>query len=220
MLHKIIGSGHIITPFLRFTTDSGVALDPVFSTGGSATFEWISPDGIISTGTTPNPALDQVGVYVVKCSDWSDVIYLDFRTDNVTVLDNLSLLTSLTILHCLDNNLDSLNLSGLNSLVTMTCHENNIIILDIIALTSLAYLNCRNNNISILEVAALTSLVTFYCQDNGMDETNIDKILADLVTAGANNGSLNMGGTNAAPSAAGDANVLILEGRGWTVITS
>lgn len=199
MLHKIIGSSHIVTPFLRFTTDSGAGLDPVITTSGSATFEWISPDGSISTGTTPNPTLDQTGMYTIKCSDWSDVTKIDFRADHITIIDNLSLLISMTQLFVLDNSIS---------------------ILDVSALISLAALYCRNNSISILDISTLTSLVDIQCHNNNMSEVNVDHILADLVTASAVNGALVMGGTNAAPSAAGDADVLILEGRGWTVTTS
>lgn len=200
MLHKIIGSNNLVTPFLRFTTDSGSFSDPHFLTGGTATFEWISPDGTISTGAIPNPALDQIGMYTVKCSDWSDVTRLDMRDENVTVLENLHVLPT--------------------SINQLSCQTNSISVLDISMLTSLRNLYCHSNSISILEVAALTLLLTIWCQDNGMDETNVDKILADLVTAGVNNGTANLAGTNAAPSAAGLVNKAILEGRGWTVTVS
>ena len=198
MLHKIIGNNVITTPFLRFITDSGIAFDPVF-TAATATFEWISPDGSISTGTTPNPTLDQTGVYTVKCSDWSNVTRMDFSNDNIITFDNLSLFTSLDRLDCFNNNIS---------------------ILDIAALVLLTTLNCRNNIITTLNIVTLTVLTYLNCKSNDMDETNVDNILTGLVIAGANNGTLDISGTNAAPSAAGDANVLILEGRGWGVTTS
>ncbi len=198
MMHKIIGNDVITTPFLRFITDSGIAFDPVF-TAATATFEWISPDGSISTGTTPNPTLDQTGVYTVKCSDWSNVTRMDFSNDNIITFDNLSLFTSLDRLDCLNNNIS---------------------ILDIAALVLLTTLNCRNNIITTLNIVTLTVLTYLNCKSNDMDETNVDNILTGLVIAGANNGTLDISGTNAAPSAAGDANVLILEGRGWGVTTS
>ncbi len=198
MLHKIIGNNVITTPFLRFITDSGIAFDPVF-TAATATFEWISPDGSISTGTTPNPTLDQTGVYTVKCNDWSNVTRMDFSNDNIITFDNLSLFTSLDRLDCFNNNIS---------------------ILDIAALVLLTTLNCRNNIITTLNIVTLTVLTYLNCKSNDMDETNVDNILTGLVIAGANNGTLDISGTNAAPSAAGDANVLILEGRGWGVTTS
>ncbi len=198
MLHKIIGGGNIVTPFLRFTTDSGANLDPVF-TAATATFEWINPDGSISTGTTPNPALDQTGAYTVKCSDWSNVTALRFQDDHVTILDNLPLCTSLTMLRC---------------------YTNSISILDVSTLTSLTEISCENNTISILDVSALTSLTALYCENNGMNETNVDKILADLVIAGVSSGTCWIHGTNAAPSVAGEASKTTLEGRGWAVTTS
>jgi len=82
-------------------------------------------------------------------------------------------------------------------------------------------MDCYNCNIATLNVAALTLLVRLYCFSNSMDEANVDNVLADLVTAGANNGVLGIGGTNAAPSVPGGTDdVAILVGRGWTVSTS
>lgn len=243
MLHGIIGNGLVGGgKVLRFETDSGVSLDPVFTTGGSATFEWISPDGSISTGATPNPALNQTGVYAVKCSDWSDVTRLTCDNDNIITLSNLhilssslnrltcnnnsisvldvSTLTSLTNLNCYINSISVLDVSTLTLLMVLNCRTNSISVLEVAALTVLTNLNCRNNSITTLDVAVLTSLTTLSCQNNNMDETNVDKILADLVIASAINGTLDISGTNAAPSAAGDASAAILVGRGWAVTTS
>ncbi len=178
MLHKVIGNDVITTPFFRFETDSGANLRPVFTIGGIATFEWISPNGLISTGVAPNPILNQTGVYTVKCSDWSDISEILFQDDNIIRLDNLHLLTALTLLYC---------------------YENKILELD---------------------VSVLPALTTLWCYNNGMDEANVDKILAGLVTIGTINGVVWIWGSNAAPSAAGNASVLILEGRGWGVTTS
>ncbi len=220
MMSGVIGNGLINNRFIRFETDSGTALDPAFITGGSAAFEWISPDGSISTGAIPSPSLDQAGKYVVKCTDWSDVTVLDYAISRIISLSNLHVLTSLTELLCSVNKISVLDVSALTSLVILRCSGNSISILDIAALTVLEVLNCDSNSISSLDVSTLTVLTEFTCTNNGMDETNVDKILADLVIAGANNGLVNIGGTNAAPSAAGDASKTILVGRGWTVITS
>ena len=244
MLRKIINNG-IITPAagLRFETDSGVGLDPVFTTGGTATFQWKSPDDSISTGAVPDPVLDQIGIYNVKCSDWSDVMEFVIQWDNLIVLENLSLCTALTLLNCNGNSLTELDVTALTSLTILRCYRNSITVLDIAALTSLTSLTCSENNLSILDVAALTSLAILYCNDNSiptlelaalpllttiechdnnMDEANVDKILADLVIAGANDGTISMDGTNAVPSAAGLASKAILEGtpRNWEVVIS
>ncbi len=243
MLYKVIGGG-MITPVaiagMQFETDSGTGLDPAFTTG-AATFQWKSPDGSISTGATPTPTLDQIGVYTVTCSDWSDVTELKIQWDELITLENLSFCTALTLLYCYGNALTALDVTLLTSLTTLNCYRNSLTVLDVSTFTSLASLSCSQNSLSILDVAALTSLATLYCDtnsistlevaaltvlttfechDNGMDETNVDKILADLVTAGANNGTLRIDGTNAAPSGAGAASKTTLQGRGWGVTTS
>jgi len=50
-----------------------------------------------------------------------------------------------------------------------------------------------------------------------MVQGHVDNVLADLVTSGTTGGTLNIAGTNAAPSAAGLADKTTLEGRDWTV---
>lgn len=200
MLNGIIGNNFVSNRFLRFSTDSGAGLDPTITTVG-ATSEWISPDGSISTGATPNPVLDQTGAYVVKCSDWSDVSRIKVDNDHLIILANLHVLTALD---------------------RLDCYTNSISVLDVATLVSMTTLYCQTNNISTLDVSALTALTLIWCQDNNMNQTNVDKILADLVTAGANNGTAKLSGTNAAPSAAGLANKAILEAapRNWTVTVS
>ena len=229
-------------PFLRFSVNGVYTVDPVFTTGGTATFEWISPDGSISTGTTPNPVLDQAGNYVVKCSDWSDVTKFTFDNDGVTAIDNLAVLApSLTELYCQNNacaftTLDvtpllklqklvtygtgiyALDVKNLTELVHLICWDMELSELDVSTLTSLTILECNDNDIQNLEVSALTSLTKLYCFNNAMNEASIDSILADLVTAGAINGTANLAG-NTAPSAAGLVDKATLVARGWVVTT-
>ena len=64
----------------------------------------------------------------------------------------------------------------------------------------------------------------FLANDCGLIQADVDSFLADLVTIvttrGAGAGTVNLGGTNAAPSAAGLADKAILQGFGITVITN
>ncbi len=217
MLHRIVGSGLVTTPFFRFTTGSGSGLDPVF-TAASATFAWINPDKSISTGTTPSPVLNETGDYTVKCSDWSDVTEFDCNSDDIEALDNLHVFSALTTLKCTDNDIVALNPRAIPTLTALHCNDNSLTALDVTTLVILERLDCYSNSIASLNVIALVALVTIHCADNGMAEAAVDDILADLVTAGASNGTITMAGTNAAPSGVGDKNILI--GRGWTVTTS
>lgn len=196
MLRKLINSGILTTPFLRFTTDSGVDLDPVL-TAASATFEWISPDGSVSTGTTPNPTLDQTGAYTIKCSDWSDVTQFDCRTDHISAIGNLHVLSAMTSLRCEDNSLLTLNVSGLTLLTELSCRDNSLevidistlialnyfyvsdnllTVLDVSALLSLKELHCHRTTISILDVSALTTLVELRCYTNTIATLNVSAL--------------------------------------------
>lgn len=242
MLQKIIGNKIVTTPFFRFETDSGVALDPVFTAVGGTTFQWINPDGSISTGTTPNPVLDQIGRYVVKCNNWAGITIIAFTDDHISAMENLHVFTALTTLRCFTNSLTVLDVTPLTTLTILSCHTNaSLSVLDVSGLTVLEQLLCNNCSISILDVSALTLLTKLRCEDNsitsldlalctvltdircgnnGMNEAAVDNVLAGLVTAAAINGTAILAGTNAAPSAAGLANKAILEGRGWTVTTN
>lgn len=241
MSRKVIGSQVITTPFLRITTSAGASLDPEFTDGGNAAYEWISPDGSVSTGSTPNPGLDQAGLYTVKCSDWTDVTRFSCAEDTVTGVENLQVVAStLERVYCNGNpGLTSINVSGLpvlthliaqdcglteicctnsNAITAISLNGNVLTGIDVEHMTSLTALNLQDNAIaSYFSIALLTSLATFRVYNNGMPQAVVDALLADLVTAGGENGLANLGGTNAAPSAAGLADVAILEGRGWDV---
>jgi hypothetical protein len=68
------------------------------------------------------------------------------------------------------------------------------------------------------DMLKLPNATSVWFQNNGATQAQIDQILADLVTNGLSNGDTFLTG-NTAPSAAGDASVLTLIGRGWTVTT-
>ncbi len=54
-----------------------------------------------------------------------------------------------------------------------------------------------------------------------LDQASVNNILVSINTAGTSNGNLGInGGTSAAPSAAGLAAKVSLQGRGWTVLTN
>ena len=54
----------------------------------------------------------------------------------------------------------------------------------------------------------------------GLTYTQVDNILADLVTSGVANGEVKLDGTNSGPSSAGTASKNTLEADGWTVQTN
>lgn len=85
--------------------------------------------------------------------------------------------------------------------------------------TGLIRYTCANNQLTgYLGGGVPSTLVEFRVYNNKLTQTAVDLILSDFVAAGASGGVLTLaGGTNATPSAAGLANKVILQGRGWTV---
>ena len=62
-----------------------------------------------------------------------------------------------------------------------------------------------------------TSLLFFKAEYNQLTATAVNAILADLVAAGTTNGTLNLGGTNAAPTGQGSIDAQTLRDRNWSV---
>ena len=93
---------------------------------------------------------------------------------------------------------------------------------DVTIPTNLATTYVNSNQLTYPSTGKCLSTVTknsakWYMQNNGMVQGHVDNVLADLVTSATTGGTLNIAGSNAAPSAAGLANKTTLEGRGWTV---
>ena len=225
-------------------TGTGADIDPVIVVGGAPNIAWEFGDG--QESSLANPGLISFGgaatrEHRLKVDNWSAVTQFVIDTDNITKLDNLQLLTSLTSLSChinaisvLDvsaltlltdlycaiNSISVLDVSALTSLTVLYCANNSISVLDVSALTLLTYLNCYDNAISVLDVSALTSLSVLYCNDNGMASGAVDNVLVALDANGQINGTCYIHGTNAAPGAPGLAAKANLIAKGWTCVTS
>ena len=224
---------------VRFTSE-GADCDPYIVVTGSPLILWRWDDG--TTDNVANPGNKVWGSVATRNhsveSDWKVVTEFRLEADNISKIDNLELLislthlvcntnsisvldvsalTSLTILHCYSNSISVLDVSNLTSLTYLHCSLNSISVLDVSALTALTTLHCYSNSISSLSVSALTALKTLNCHNNGMSATNVDNILIDLDTAGASNGTASLAGTNAARTSASDAAKANLLGRGWTI---
>lgn len=96
---------------------------------------------------------------------------------------------------------------------------------DISGLTALTSVQCQSNQIAIASDFAVSSaLGSANISNNALSQAQVDKILSAFVAAGRTSASgtcsLNIGGTNAAPSATGAADKATLVSRGWSVYTS
>jgi len=81
--------------------------------------------------------------------------------------------TSLTRLHCNENNLTSLDVTNNTSLTELFCSGNNLSSLDVTNNTSLTELFCSNNNLSSLDVTNNTSLTGLVCYNNNLTSLDV-----------------------------------------------
>ena len=84
---------------------------------------------------------------------------------------------------------------------------------------------CDSNNFSDFTGGVPITLYQLEARNNNFNQTAVDNILQAFVdanrTTGMSQAYINLSGTgNAAPSAAGEANVTILRNRGWEVSTN
>ncbi|MBU0959786.1 MAG: hypothetical protein KKB31_07605 [Nanoarchaeota archaeon] len=160
-------------------TGTGADIDPVIVVGGAPNIAWEFGDG--QESSLANPGLISFGgaatrEHRLKVDNWSAVTQFVIDTDNITKLDNLQLLTSLTSLSCHINAISVLDVSALTLLTDLYCAINSISVLDVSALTSLTVLYCANNSISVLDVSALTLLTYLNCYDNAISVLDVSAL--------------------------------------------
>ena len=129
---------------------------------------------------------------------------------NGTIPSDIGDLTSLTILRLHANSLSGsipTEIGNLTSLTTLWLHDNSLsgsIPTEIGNLTSLTDLRLHQNSLSGVETGALQlpAATTIRIDGNGMSESVVDDALWDIyqTTRTASNGTVNVGGSNAAPS--------------------
>ena len=97
---------------------------------------------------------------------------------------------NLTNLGCTNNKLTSLDVSKNINLERLYCYTNQLTSLDVSKNINLERLYCYTNLLTTLDVSANKHLWTLECYDNPLTETATNKILADLVLNGVNDGEL------------------------------
>jgi hypothetical protein len=103
-------------------------------------------------------------------------------------------------------------------LFVFACYGNNITTLNCSGLSNVVLLACQSNGMTSLNISGMSSLIQFRADNNSLSQSQIDNLLATLVSVGNFNGQCDIDG-NTAPSAAGITNKNILISRGWTVVT-
>ena len=85
----------------------------------------------------------------------------------------------------------------------------------------MTYLSCYGNSLTSLDVSTNTALTDLYCHGNSLTSSEINGILADLVSAGVSNGTYesNNQTPSAPPTKQGITDKATLQSRDWTVTT-
>jgi len=91
-------------------------------------------------------------------------------------IEELKLPTSLTVLYCWKNKLQTLNVAPLTDLTQLDCGNNQLKVLEVSGLTKLTALSCANNQLKVLDVAELTELANFTCQKNELKKLEVTKL--------------------------------------------
>ena len=156
---------------------------------------------------------------------------LSLHTNQLTgALSAVTLPASLTILHLGTNQLTGA-LSDVTlpaSLTVLHLYTNQLTgaLSDVTLPASLTVLHLGTNQLTYPATSgSLAGLTTnnanYQFQDNAMIQAHVDNILADCVTSATTGSTLNVAGTNAAPTGgAANADYVTLGTRGWTVTIS
>lgn len=98
---------------------------------------------------------------------------LDVGLKDISDLTGIEDFSALTILHCFNNLLSSLDVSQNSALNSLYCQYNQLTTLDITQNTALIVLNCRSNQLSTLDVTNNTSLQQISCNSNEITTLDI-----------------------------------------------
>ena len=104
--------------------------------------------------------------HFVTTANINNVFTLNVSTQNIADLTGIEDFTSLTNLHCEQNNLETLNVSANTDLTTLYCHTNNLEEIDISANIALRFFYCNSNSIDELDLTTNTALLTLECSFN------------------------------------------------------
>jgi hypothetical protein len=189
----------------------------------------VSITGLQNLPNLQNFNADWNGLQSVNLSGLANLLYVDISDNNIPggstnslTSVNLSGCTNLQELRLDDSDFSAgiPSLAGLTSLALIDFDQCSISgVVDLTGLPALAYLDFSGNTALTSIVIADTQPINDFDSDGcALTETAVDDILVVLSDNGITNGYVNLsGGTNAIPSAIGDAAILALQADGWTV---
>ena len=98
---------------------------------------------------------------------------LVFSTSQIADLTGIEHFTALKTLHCLNNQLTSLDVSKNTALTELYCHDNQLTSLDVSKNIALTMLYCWDNQLTSLDVSGCTALTTLRCHYNQLTTLDV-----------------------------------------------
>jgi Leucine Rich repeats (2 copies) len=203
------GSGNVTLD--DYTMANGIAIHDGFAYGGTAspsvtTHASNTIDFSVSGGSGPSS---------IDCTGRNYVYNIDTHgNSNLTSL-TLTGCSNLQTLDCHNCSLTSLDLTALSNLTTLDCSGNSITGLDLSSCSSIATVLCNSTNISSINITGLIQLRFLDIHSSSLSAAAVDGIFAALVANGYVGGYVDTT-SNAAPTAAGLADIATLISNGWT----
>ncbi|MBT4407658.1 MAG: hypothetical protein HOC79_07290, partial [Euryarchaeota archaeon] len=109
----------------------------------------------------------------VLTANISGITDLDVREKEISDLTGIEAFTALTILHCENNQLTSLDVSSNTALTLLFCENNQLTSLDVSANTALTSLYCGGNQLTSLDVSLNTALGILHCGGNQLTSLDV-----------------------------------------------
>ena len=111
----------------------------------------------------------------ISLSEANEVITIDVERWSITSLRGIEHFINLTILHCNQAKLTSLDVSQNAALRELWCDDNSLTVLDVTHNPKLEDLRCAQNRLTILDVSGNTLLKQLECNDNQLVRLDLSK---------------------------------------------
>ena len=109
----------------------------------------------------------------ISINEAQKITYLALENSNITSLEGIQYLTSITYMSCYNNQIREIDLSKCTELERLTVGENNLTSLNISNNTKLKELHCAYNSISHLDLSNNLDLTDLYCIENNLSSLDV-----------------------------------------------
>ena len=109
----------------------------------------------------------------ISINEAQKITYLALENSNITSLEGIQYLTSITYMSCYNNQIREIDLSKCTELERLTVGENNLTSLNISNNTKLKELHCAYNSISHLDLSNNLELTDLYCIENNLSSLDV-----------------------------------------------